>query len=444
LGVFPIPFERIRETKYAIASTQALCQLHGIPYMCFYIPDKSTLHLKDIASYLLPERGLGFAQKRGISWREQLLKELECSNLNFYDLYPLLSDRMKDGRVYNRKFDTNHWNAHGLMIGYEFIRDKMIKQRPEDFPSSTNSAKLEFYTEQFEGENVVHIKFANSEDFNIINNRLSELISNYSEIDPNSWTAPAYIENPAKTKGKIFIASDSYLKNSESVDRFGGGVGRIFPLLGDVHEYLHMHYNLVTPYRTKEIIEKYHPDFYIEEFVEHMTQSFRTCNDPYMLTLADFLLQTSSARVLAPQEMPLASLASQQSSWTEKGDSLVFHSAGSESYINTDTPPGSDYRITVNNDRLAVLIARIESPVDTDAIWEVKLANEPNAEWTKKVFKMKKGLNHVRIEYEGNPGDVLEWKFTPGQVAGDYIFHNIPEVQQLRNSPDQSPIDPIQ
>jgi hypothetical protein len=98
----------------------------------------------------------------------------------------------------------------------------------------------------------------------------------------------------------------------------------------------------------------------------------------------------------------------------------------------------------VNNDGLAVLIARIESPEDTEAIWEVKLANEPKARWIKKVFKMKRGLNHVRMEYEGNPGDVLEWKFTPGQVAGDYIFHNIPEAQQLRKTPDQPTIDPIQ
>jgi hypothetical protein len=246
---------------------------------------------------------------------------------------------MKDGRVYNRKFDTNHWNARGLMIGYEFIRDKMIKQRPEDFPSSTNSAKLEFYTEQFEDENVVHIKFVNSEDFNIINNRLSDLISNYSEIDPNAWTAPVYIENPDKTKGKIFISSDSYLKNSESVDRFGGCVGRIFPLLGDVHEYLHMHYFHTTPDRTKSIIANYHPDFYVEELVEHNTRAFRTCNDPYMLTLADFLLQTTSARILTPLETPLASLSSHQASWEKQGDALVFHSAGTESYINTDTPP---------------------------------------------------------------------------------------------------------
>jgi hypothetical protein len=163
-----------------------------------------------------------------------------------------------------------------------------------------------------------------------------------------------------------------------------------------------------------------------------------------MLTLADFLLQTTSARILTPQETPLASLSSSNASWTKQGDSLVFHSQGVESYINSDTPPSSNCRITVNNDRLAVLIARIESPADTDALWEVKLANDPNAKWAKKVFNMKKGLNHVRIEYEGNPGDVLEWKFTPGLVAGDYIFHAIPEAQQLRKNTDQLSTAPIQ
>jgi hypothetical protein len=433
LGTNPIPFKRIRETKYAIASTQALCQLNGIPYMCFFIPDKSTLYQADIASYLLPGSGLSFAQQKGESYRQQLLRELEGETLNFYDLYPLLAESMKEGRVYNRKFDTDHWNAHGLMIGYEFIKDKMIKQRPEEFSSSTNSAILEFHTEQFEDENVVHIKFANPEDFNMINNRLPELISNYSEIGPKDWKAPVYIENPSKTKGRLFISSDSFLKNSKSVDEFCNGYGKIFPLVGDVHRYLHMHYDHMTPNRIKSVIENYHPDFYVEEFVEHDTYRFRTCKDPYMLILADFLLQTTSARILTPQETPLASLSSHNASWEEQGDALVFHSVGTESYIST-APPSQNCRITVNSDGLAVLIARIESPADTEAVWEVKLANEPNAEWTKKVFNMKKGLNHVRIEYEANPGDVLEWKFTPGQVSGDYVFKSIPEIKLIFRS----------
>jgi hypothetical protein len=48
------------------------------------------------------------------------------------------------------------------------------------------------------------------------------------------------------------------------------------------------------------------------------------------------------------------------------------------------------------------------------------------------VCTVKKGLNLVRIEYEGNPGDMLEWKFTPGQIASDYISHDIPEARKLR------------
>jgi hypothetical protein len=81
-----------------------------------------------------------------------------------------------------------------------------------------------------------------------------------------------------------------------------------------------------------------------------------------------------------------------------------------------------------------VLIARLESPADTEALWEVKLANEPNAKWRRKAFKMKKGLNHVRIEFECRPGEIFEWKFTPGKVPGDYIFKPIPEAQMLREN----------
>jgi hypothetical protein len=344
LGLLPLSRKKIRSTKYAIASTQALCQLNGICYMCFYIPDKSTLYQADIASYLSPETGLWFAQQKGISNREQLLQGIGGANLNFYDLYPILSERMKEVRVYNRKFDVNHWNARGLMISYEFIHDTMISKRPEALAPSANGAALEFYTELSEKENVEHIKFSNPDVFDVVSRRLPELISGYSKIDPKlnpkiGWKSPVYIENRAKTGGKLFISSDSYLKHSESVDIFDESVGRVFPLIGDFHKYLHMHYSHMNPERIKSIIENYHPDFYIEEFAEHSTRYFRTCNDPYMLSLADFLLQTSSTMILASQETPLASLQCHKASWTGQGDSLVFHSTGSESYINTDTPP---------------------------------------------------------------------------------------------------------
>jgi hypothetical protein len=219
----------------------------------------------------------------------------------------------------------------------------------------------------------------------------------------------------------------------EAQDRLGKSHGYPFPIIDDVRSYLHCHYYDLTHEGLDSITSSLHPDFFVEEFVER-TSNFYQPLDSYLLTLADLFLQTSSAVILSPDETLLSALPLHHASWVEQGDALVFHSVGADSYINTDTPPGSDCRITVNNDGLAVLIARIESPVDTDAIWKVKLANDPKAKWIKKVFNMRKGLNHVRIEYEANPGEILEWTFSPGQVAGDYVFRSIPEINLLRGS----------
>jgi hypothetical protein len=251
---------------------------------------------------------------------------------------------------------------------------------------------------------------------------------------------PDFLENLSVKEGTIILATDSYLKSvGEAQDKLGNSHGCPFPIIDDVHVYFHCHYQDLNHEGLEAISLQIHPDFLVEEFVERMATCPRFL-DSYLLTLGDLFLQTSSAVILSPGEVPLTSLLVHKASWSEGKANLVFHSQGSQSYINTDTPPNSDCRIMVNDDGLAVLIARIESPVDTDAIWEVKLANDPKAEWTKKVFNMKKGLNHVRIEYEGNPGDVLEWKFTPGQVAGDYVFRSIPE-HTLLQKPGNSSID---
>jgi hypothetical protein len=66
LGLLPLPFERLRATKYAIASTQALCQLNGVPYMFFSFPISPLfINLILLLTYR-PEEAHGLLSRGGI------------------------------------------------------------------------------------------------------------------------------------------------------------------------------------------------------------------------------------------------------------------------------------------------------------------------------------------------------------------------------------------
>jgi hypothetical protein len=444
LGLEARPIKKLRQIKYSIAATQACCQLEGIPYLCFYVPGKTTLYSEKLPFHCDKKNNSLF--RKGRSWREEIFDYLKGTPINLVDLTPALEEGKKSARMYHYKYDLSHWNGYGLAVGYQFIKEKIKQIRPDLFLDSTNDVSFgyELIYNANDGEDEIRIKLLHPERYQVRNERVADFLPQgiKHKAEKDTWL-PDYIINNEKKSGRLCLSTDSFFKHSINAT-LPGCHSKIAPFVDDFHEYLHFHFNWLTPNSIQEICKNYRPDFFVEEFVEHHVSGIIRKTDPYWLTLADFLLQTTSARVLSPQETPLASLPSSNASWTKYGDVLVFHSAGSESYINTDAFHGSNCRIMVNDDGLAVLIARIDSPADTKALWEVKLANDPNAKWAKKVFNMKKGLNHVRIEYEGNPGDVLEWKFTPGLVAGDYIFHAIPEAQQLRKNTDQLSTAPIQ
>jgi hypothetical protein len=260
---------------------------------------------------------------------------------------------------------------------------------------------------------------------------IKDFLPQWKTVQRFSWGAPDLIVNKCKEKGNLLQVSDSYFKACAQV-KFEGAHGNIFPIADDVHRYLHCHYADITTSALDIVSTQFQPDFMVESFVERTCNQWST-NDPYLLTIADLFLQTGYALVIDPHEIPLAKLPVHQASWSEGDGGLVFHSQGSQSYINSDTSStDSSGRIIANNEGQIVLIARIESPVETEAVWNVRSLTSSNGKWEKVQQPIKKGLNHVRMEGVWPAGDQVEWKFTPGQIAGEYVFKEIPEARKLK------------
>jgi hypothetical protein len=345
LGLKPLNLRKLCNLKYNIASTQAYCQIYGISYFCFFVPDKESLYPEFLPFYCNNKGNSLFV--RGISRREQLIDYFRDTPLNFIDLTQVLvRGKNKGERMYHDKIDPNHWNGLGASVGYQKIREVLRSKRPDLLHIQNKLPyKISRLTDSTVNEDMLYISYLHPGEYRFNRDAICEITPSGASYIPKDlswgpWKEIDYAINMRKEIGRLCLVSDSYFKASIN-GRIEGAKGRVFPLIDDFHEYLHLHYDGLTPKILQEICQNYKPDFFVGEFAEHQNSIYRSIfiNDSYMLSLADFLLQTSSAEILTPQETPLASLASQHASWTEQGDSLVFHSQGVESHINTDTPP---------------------------------------------------------------------------------------------------------
>jgi hypothetical protein len=326
LGLHPLSVRQLRDKKYVLASHQAYCILKGVSYVAFFIPDKTTCYPEYLPFYT--------EWKRGRSWAEVMVPYLAKSPINIIDLTPYLLKKKTESRIYNYHGDTQHWNGNGLDVAYHVMRETLTLMRP-DLIGRRDSLpyKIRNGAPDVGNDFLQIMQTTNNHNYSLI----KDFLPQWKTVQRFSWGAPDLIVNKCKEKGNLLQVSDSYFKACAQV-KFEGAHGNIFPIADDVHRYLHCHYADITTSALDIVSTQFQPDFMVESFVERTCNQWST-NDPYLLTIADLFLQTGYALVIDPHEIPLAKLPVHQASWSEGDGGLVFHSQGSQSYINSDTPP---------------------------------------------------------------------------------------------------------
>lgn len=232
--------------------------------------------------------------------------------------------------------------------------------------------------------------------------------------------------NSNKSNGTLCFFSDSY---------FGGihGSASVTPFVFNVRNYYHTHYNIGKPYT--EVADKrmvlYKPDAVIEEFVERMGGTFHALDDPKLAILGDIWLHTDGFMfdTYLSTDYYILFNCSQKSVINDMPNKsqLTIKSNNEDPMIVFKKPVVADYLGRV------VIMAKYDSPQNTFAQVfyrsETGKFNEPDSIKQNVI----KGNNVVHFTVHVKPFEKVYLRFDPGAVPGNYVFEDIPEVNDLRN-----------
>lgn len=101
-----------------LGKIQAYCEERGTPFL-FALEGSKNYSMANMA----PE-GMNF----DTSWRESFVQGLRDRKINYVDSYDVLKGGCVNGnRVYNVKYDVNHWNSLGAYYGVNQMLERMQK-----------------------------------------------------------------------------------------------------------------------------------------------------------------------------------------------------------------------------------------------------------------------------------------------------------------------------
>ncbi len=199
-----------------VKTIQNFCEERNVPFVFTFSPSKSSVYQEFLPEWIKHDR----------SWVNEFFAELDRLDVNYVDnTLEMINQKNAGNKVYNFKYDVNHWNWLGSYYGTKNILENLqtslsnIQVTPLDQMVST----LEIYNY------LPNSKFPISESSykitppqsNLTVTDLTPLYKDEIELHP-SYTAFGYYANEsAKVKGapKALIFQGSYL-NSYSIEFF--------------------------------------------------------------------------------------------------------------------------------------------------------------------------------------------------------------------------------
>lgn len=414
LGLEPLSPRNIANIKLSFAGTQALCLSRGITYLLVFIPDKATLYPE-----LLP---FWTQIAKGESWEEQISKAMENTTLNFLNLKPYLEKYKPFHTLYAKYSDTWHWNGIGLAVAYETVGDYLTSLIPSFYPPQYPETTYRLENKKVDtvfGRESIHVMELLKKDSLKVEDRPTELGDNGL-----SWSLPDVITNKQVNNLSLIFATDSYFKGLGK-PRLPGTVGSISPLVHHVHKYIHMHYNSINRNNFSFLEKKYHPNIFIDAFVERASPGAGLSRrDPYMEIMGDILLKTPGYLLSTKEDFSGKTISGK-----------LFMEGNTVKLVGSDSPPLILLPpVTADTEGRAVVMAHLSAPKDTHAKLFFARGNEDFSESNSSIVQIKKGDNLVHCQIFANPNEKVRLRFNPGHLPGEYIFLPMPEeIVHLKN-----------
>ncbi len=193
----------IHHFALAVKKMQDYCESRDIPFVFMFDSSKNIVY-----SEYLP-KGVELSTHN----RDLLFQYLGELDVNYVDTSKVLTEKKKEGPVYNKEYDVLHWNDMGAFYGI----NETLKVLHEDFPSVFPN-ELEDYKLSEEGQSqLINSEIGIDETVPILELKRYEQLTGYEDMDEelymdDNYSGFSYTENPDKDVD-LLIFQGSYLNS---------------------------------------------------------------------------------------------------------------------------------------------------------------------------------------------------------------------------------------
>lgn len=421
LGLYPVTKENLTQFKLVQTGMYTFLKAQGIPYVVMLVPDKTTLYPEFLPFWT--------HWSKGITHYEQLSRILEDIGVPWIDMLSILKAKKSECILYNKKFDTVHWNGYGKQVGYQVLGDFLTQYHSGFVPKPAG----EFYTitydtfrtNRFTKERCPVLWSLPTK--NVYEKKLGETLQ-IETAQPYTMFAPQFLVNKRPlTPYTIWFVSDSYFLFffQEETDM---ELSPTFPLVYHTKNFFKLHNPDVTlPVLTKFLGTEYAPDIVIQTYVERLSNQIEESYDPFLCVIGELYFHTPG-HILTPDN---ATHLIQNSNCTiiqgvtDDNERVIVSSLKHK-------PSFCLPAITTDNDGRAMFVTRIVSPVKTTAELYYKPQHDETRYNDTDVVKvdLQEGENFLHMFFFAEPNQTMELRFSPGCHSGEYHILSMPESIQ--------------
>lgn len=403
LGLRPLPRLELDLLGISVAGRQEFWNIFGVDYYYMFIPDKATLYPEYLPKWI----------KKNHGWYENVHSTLKESNINLIDIGAILFENKKNGLLYDKIYDTTHWNGKGLDIAYKAILNS-INEKPyfsknrETIPYKIGSKEILCFNNKMD---TVPWMYLNTENLYILKNDNIKLKNNFSRKD--------VIINTKVKKGTLLFITDSYFKATHQ-EYFDGANEIIFPLAQNFHKYIHIHtMTLLEDLINIAVYEK--PDIVIESTVERMTQSIKDKNIPKILIAGERSLKHKKLELTPNNFMRYKNINCHIK--MESQNALI-------QTLSNDPQIFIQNIFTDETGRLAI-IGKLNS--DSDTFLQLYYATDDESFNGKRCVlkKINKGINYIHILIYTKPNKEIKLRLDPSNKKGFYEILPLPTNEKM-------------
>lgn len=420
LGLYPYTKEQITNFKLLHAGIYARFKSEGIPYIIVPVPDKTNVYPEYLPFWA--------SWAKGLSYYDELIQAIQEIHIPYIDMLPILESRKSEHQLYNKRFDTAHWNGWALEVAYQAMGnfltniDKGFEPRPsgEIYEIYFGRPYPRLYTRE-------RVPLMNVYSHNLHVEHLPEL----SKENP-CWADPQLIINDkAKLPYTLWFVSDSYFLFA--FDNYQPWIGGISPLAHHTKKFLRMHFNTFTqPFIEKSFGTSYAPDIVIRTFVERLPRDLMEDIDPVLKIYGDIHLGTPGY-ILTPNNLHKVVAESnccitREIDQEEQGIIIIDSSSNIPLFTLAPVIAGKDGRV--------MFATYLKSPIKTTA----RLYYTPKSIGTlnKEDFvsiELEEGENIIYMSFDTEPEQEMVLYFEPGCHPGTYKVLPMPKgIQHVQHT----------